>query len=388
MKKLFVFIMMFTLVFSSIINSFALTPDLENDIKIQLINNDVMYIENDEAISIDVNEVKNIELTMAALNNSTNDEFIKNAFQNGTRVFIKDSEISRNEVRRYFGLEEKDYTLVSRNEEEVDDGNDAINVDVSLLEQTGLMIYKEDEIINITLLRVENYKNDNVVSNAIDGVFVKDYIGLTTEDMTIEGISTDSMIAEGVMTTETFSLEWNSVDIDTSTYIVARGEFDTSLNLYSYVNNPNPNDQYISYVPYIADIQMNTGWYIDKTELEIMGHDSSLIAGYGPLNTSSNTASVSFGLPYSVSVTIDMGTTVDIDKIAGGINSRNFKVRYNAETSLGINAVSTYMNAQAHIESYQTNSSLEGYGYFKVYTVGYQFSSPINYYNSTADFVD
>ena len=338
-------------------------------------NVNIVWAKSFKTIDIDNYDFIIVDKALMSTSVKTN---LQEAFFNKTRIIIA-GDISRNEVREYFGLEKN-----TNNEEDVKSEADVKYtenplqedniVDVSKFPSVGKLIYQDTIGTNITEIIVEDFSNDEKLLDAFIYCFTYDYSELSK--------SADSP------ETKSYTYSWSNVDIDTSTYITARCTINTAIKLDKNDGNPNSNDEYLGHAGYVVDTDMNSGYYLDQTDVEVKGRATSLVYAYGPPNmTNPSNATISFGLPFSLNISFTPGAArVNISKLAGGINSNNLKTRFNPVTIFGTNGLGGSMLAEADIETYQPSTSyFYGYGQFYVKTVMYNWNSPMTYYNQSWD---
>lgn len=359
----------------------------ENINDFQINDSSVKVIKEKDFKSLKSTGPENIIVDNNMLENEDVKLYLSDVYNNNGRIFVKGMKTTRNNVRKYFGLKEKEYPLnkdINTSESTVENNNNEKMVDVSKFDTIGMLIYKDGNINNITQLSVELSNDKNQVNKAIKNCFGYDYLKLSGYES-----NKSSALLQKNEAYASYTELWEQIDLDTTTWSTARGYVYTSIKLKENSGNPDQNGNYLIYVPYKLDVEMDNGFYIDKTEIAVKGSTGSLIDDYGPTPTSDSTTSFSFSLPYSLSVGFDVGTTVDVTKISGGYDSNSLKLKYDVVTDLGlisVNAVDTQMHCEAHIESYQTSSFLKGSGQWYAYTCKYQFADPITYYNSTWDY--
>ena len=346
------------------------------------ITNDLMPVINDADIvikrnleSVDVDHYNNIIVNKSMLADSSKNNLQK-ALLNHSKIIITGN-ISENSVREYFGLELRlSFEEESRPEENVQHEDNM--VDVSQFGLAGRLIYKHEADIFITPIRVENIDNSADLLGAFKYCFNYDYANLIDSSREQFGIR--------------YSNAWSSVGVNTETYVMdSRGTINTAIAINKNDGNPNSNDQYLSHVRYTVDTDMNPGWFLDRTEVEVRGRQTSLIYDYGPNNmTNPPDATISFNLPFTLSISFSPGPArINIRRVAGGIDSNNCKLRFNAVSLFGISAVTDAMFAQADIQSYQSSSGFFfGYGQFYATTNGYQGSNSRTYFNSIWDSIN
>ena len=338
----------------------------------------VSVVAEKDVDSLMTSAIDYIIVDLELMENARVKSFVVEAYENSTRVFIKGMNLARNYVREHFGLDRRDYPIAETTK---DNGstNDKTMVDVSQFDSIGILIYKEGSASNVTKVYVESHDQ---VSKAIEYCLSYDYLKLANNNQ----ISDKSILQKNLAAAD-YSDTWYTVDVDTATYMTDRSTITTSLKVMRNGGNPVAG-KYLFHAPYKVDVDMDSpSWYVDRTTLEVKGGSQSLISAYGPLPTSGTTTTVSFSLPYSITVGFDVGTRVKINKLSGGYDSVSLKTEFDVKTVLGLNAVASNMHCEAHIESYQTLQVLAGYGQFHVTTCGYQFSNPITYYNSEWDSV-
>lgn len=335
----------------------------------------VSVVEEKDIHSLITSAIDYIIVDLELLQNARVKSFVVEAYEDSTRVFIKGMNLARNYAREHFGLDRRDYPIAEATKNN-GSTNDKTMVDVSQFDSIGILIYKEGSASNVTKVYVESHSE---VYKAIDYCFSYDYLELASNNRH----STNGIIYKNLAAAESDTRY--TVDVDTATYMTDRGAITTSLTVMRNGGNPVAG-KYLFYAPYKVDVDMGSpSWYVNRTTVEVKGGSESLISAYGPLPTSGTTTTVSFALPYSISVGFDVGTRVKIDKLSGGYDSDSLKTEFDVKTVLGLNAVASNMHCEAHIESYQTLHVLEGYGQFYVTTCGYRFSNPITYFNSEWD---
>jgi len=325
-------------------------------------NNFATYkvVQTDFLPNTDLSAYNNIIVQAECLTSSV-EESIVEAYNSSSRiVFLGD--ISINTVRDFLGLDQNEMTnstdqrYPQEHENEVEqEGME----NVSNYPSIGKMIYQDNRGVNITDIRVKEPENETLVKNAVLRCLEYDYLYLST------GVTEDNAI----LRSGDFSNSWRNVDVMTKSYTLGDdyGTVNVSLKVDKNTGNPNSSGEYLYYVPYIIDIEMRAGYYIENATAEVGGSDTSKIYDYGPTNTScSANASISFGLPYSVSVTFSPGSKVAITKESGGIDSKTVKIKYQPKDALGVNAVASNLRCDAHAETYDTNSTAFGTGQFRI----------------------
>lgn len=310
------------------------------------------------------------------------------AFDDQSRIFVL-GDISVNSVRSYFGLDEipEDISEAMHEVNSAAEIDPLCNsVDVSAFEVLGVLIYRDISGSNVTQVRIEDSANDNLVATALQYCFAHDYLALATRS------------GDNAVSTMSYTNSWTNVDVNTETYVTTRCTISTSIKLDKNSGNPNSNGEYLQYTPYVVEVEVNSGstiYSIRKVEVTVKGSSSSTIYDYGPLDQSCGaSASVSFGLPYSINVSFNPGSKVAISKISGGIDSNSVKICYQPKTVIGLDGYEyDGIRCEAHIEAYQANSGyLYGYGQYGVYTYEHDSYSGdainyLKYYNSTWDTV-
>nr|WP_312580176.1 hypothetical protein [Sedimentibacter sp.] len=355
----------------------------ENISDFQINDSSVKVIKEKDFKSLKSTELEYVIVDSNMLENEDVKFYLSDVYNHNGKIFVKGKDTTRNSVRKYFGLKEKEYPInkdISSSESTVENNNNEKMVDVSKFATIGMLIYKDGNINNVTQLSVELSNDENQVNKAIENCFGYDYLKLSGYES-----NESSALLQKNEAYASYTELWEQIDVDTTTWSTARGYVYTSIKLKENSGNPDQSGNYLIYVPYKLDVEMDAGFYIDKTIIEVKGGTGSLIDDYGPTPTSSSKTSFSFSLPYSLGVAFDVGTKVDVTKTSGGYDSNNLKLNYDVVTL--VNAVDTQMHCEAHIESYQTSSSLKGSGQWHAYTCKYQFADPITYYNSTWDSV-
>lgn len=310
-------------------------------------------------------------------------------FETNARIIVL-GDITVQTVRKYFGVESVEDSVSAELSEKRREADLAINnrgesaVDVSSFDPLGVLIYKTVQGVNATEIKIEDAANKVKVADGLEYCLSYDYIDLAISN-------TDKNRSGGYTNT------WINVDVNTATYLTTRCAINTSIKLDKNSGNPNSDNEYLQYTPYVVDVDVvkssSDTYSIRKVDVKVKGSSSSLIYDYGPLNQSCGaSASVSFGLPYSVSVSFSPGSKVGITRLNGGINSNTVTIQYQIKTPIGLNGYEyDGVRCEGHIESYQRNTSyLYGYGQFNVYTYIHDFysgepSNLITYYNSTWD---
>ena len=355
-----------------------ITEDKKEDFKLKDTN--VEVINKKELKSLIASESEYYIVDGELINNSDVKSILKDAFSKKSKIIIKDKDLSRNEVRQYFGLKEKNYP----EKQEVTSAkvNSSQMVDVSKFDSIGKLIYRDERGSNVTDIKVEANDEDKILE-AINHVFEYDYLKLALKKE--NNVARNNILKNNTLFA--YDNSWSNVDVDTSSYSTARCNIDTSLKIDSNDGNPNGDNEYLYYIPYVVDVEItDSKAYIDENTIEVKGKSGSLISAYGAYNQSAE-SSFSISLPFSISTTISTGTTVDVNKLSGGINHRNVEVEYDVVGFLGADAVSKDLISEAHIESYQSDSDyFRAYGQFHVKTCEYQFRNSVTYYNSTWDY--
>lgn len=317
--------------------------------------------------------------------NSTIKTDLLSAYNNQRKIFVL-GDVSVNYIRSYFDLDliAEDVSM-SMNEVKTENKNSfSKSVDISSFDVLGVLIYRDISGNNVTQVRIESLDNKELVDTTLKYCFTHDYLALANSPK------------NNMAVTANYTNSWTNVDVTTATYSTARCIITTSIKLDKNAGNPNSNGEYLQYTPYIVEVEVNSGatvYSVRKVEVEVKGGSNSTIYDYGPVNQSCGaSASVSFGLPYSVNVSFNPGSKVAISKVSGGINSNSVKICYQAKAPIGIDGYEyDGMRCEAHIEAYQSNNqNLYGYGQYNVYTYEHDLYSgdPINYlmyYNSIWD---
>ena len=397
MKRIICFLLVFIAIFSSTAATFAVDEELYS--------NDMLFISNDnsldailsqrnwdtlstnEMINADISEYRNIVISFSDLNTTLKSKIVSQ-FENMARIIVL-GEVTHQAVRSYFGVssnldsvsEELPENSHSIDSSIISSGN---SVDISSFDTLGVLIYRTANGVNVTKIKIEDSTNKIRVAEGLEYCLSYDYFALVNSNAT---------------TTRSggYTNTWINVDVNTYTHLATRCTINTSIKIDKNSGNPNSNNEYLQYTPYIVDIDVvksdSNVYSIHKVEVEVKGSSSSLIYDYGPLNQSCGaSASVSFGLPYSISVSFTPGSNVGITRSAGGINSNSVKIKYQIKSPAGLNGYEyDGVRCEAHIESYQRNNRyLYGYGQFNVYTYVHSSysgepSNLIRYYNSVWD---
>lgn len=330
----------------------------------------------------------NIITTSDMLCDNFQNEF-RTAFEQDNRILIT-GDISEEEVREYFNLPVADHTRsdISNAKEGGIEGNqspaveyeEAVErVNISEFAILGHLVYQDQVGTNVTSIYVSDTTNSELIADTISYCFSYDYLGLSDR-----------------ATTNDYENSWINLDISSDTYSHERAIITTSLAIEKNAGNPNSDGEYLFYIPYRVDVSPIEPYAISYVDLDVHGADDSLVYDYGPANTScSANASISFQLPYAISVSFSPGTSVDVERIDGGLDSNNFTVRYQPKNFLGFD---TYthddMQCEAHIEGYQDGYFYQAFGSFEVEIYRAQqpsggapgYTDPILLYNDRADY--
>lgn len=341
------------------------------------------HIQQSEVLNADLCSFDKIIVDATAMNENIQDS-LQSAFNNSSKIFVL-GDISENEICNYFGLEEKknnvsgvpttlDESSAISKETSTESGK---VVDVSQFPEVGKLVCQDWRGSNITTVKSSNIGNTEEIEALIQHCFEYDYLGLATK--------MDSGMAPMVADS------WSRMDVQTDSFDCGnRCIVDTSIMLNEYDGNPDTRGNYYYYVPFTADITNKA--VIRRVDVKAAGSVVSKIDDYGPTPTSVNAGtSISFGLPYSISVSFAPGPKVQITKEDGGINNRSVTLRYQAKAPLfGLDGYTDDdLRCDVHIESYQGVGAMAGgFGTFSILTYEYgttpsgDFTDPITYENS------
>lgn len=384
-------LLVLSITFSSAVVAFASESNCEaNTLYItsqtsQVLTHSSEYIggldtENGDITASLLSEYDNIIVDIDRFNNAAKVDLLS-AYNNQCRIFVL-GDASVNSVRSYFGLDmiAED---ISKSMNEVKSENSIgtleNTVDMSSFDVLGVLVYRDISGTNVTQVRIESLADKELIATALQYCFSYDYFSLAN-------ISGNSMTV-----TADYTNSWTNVDVTTETFVATRCTVSSSLKLDKNAGNPNSNGEYLQYTPYVVEVDVNSGstvYSVRKVEVEVKGGANSTIYDYGPLNQSCGaSASVSFGLPYSINVSFTPGSKVSISKVSGGINSNSVKICYQPKTLIGIDGYEyDGIRCEAHIEAYQSNNKyLYGYGQYSVHTYEHDSYSgdPINYLKYT-----
>lgn len=282
---------------------------------------------------------------------------IKDSFEKGKRIVLI-GEISEEIVRSCFGVSKyvatADKKEANLNGNRVSENGDEI-CDVSQFPKLGILIYQENGTTNVTNLYVEDLFDESLVFKTLEYCLQHDYLKFQ-ESKDPRGIAPQN-----------FGYSWKNVDTNTATYTHPRCIVTTSLRLDKNSDNPNSAGEYLYYLPYEAEISMNSGFKVRKGVINTIGKPGSKVYGYGPKNESS-AISVTISLPYGISTSISTKTNCNIEKTEGGLDSDHVKITYQPVTSIGIDKNVDELACFSHIEAFQDNNSYLGYGQFSFTT--------------------
>lgn len=341
--------------------------------------NNIIYVGNEEMAAIaleklpmDVVSVETFDgveysektnfITTDEMLNGDYKHWFNSVFEENNRIFVL-GDISEEDMREYFDLPTKNSAYQEKANSTSDDadanfyakyGESVEIVNVAEFPVLGRMIYQNEEGTNVTTVYVEDLNDMALVANTIDYCFSYDYLRLSSE----------------AAKARDFNNSWSNVDVNTNTYSHERATVTTSIGIDKNDGNPNSDGEYLFYVPYRVDVDVNVPYVTHNVSLDVAGNIASSVYEYGPKDISCDAnASVSFQLPQAISVSFTPGEKVAITKTDGGFDSNNFTVEYQPKNFLGIDSyTANRMQCEAHIEGYQTGSYFQAYGAFEIET--------------------
>lgn len=351
-------------------------------------NHKVKVTKTNELDRFDAKKPEYILIDQELLENSDVKSKLPNLFNNESKIFIIGENLSKNDVRDYFGLKAKTYT---KEENKINNTkNESENmVDVSQFKTIGYLVSREPGITNVTQLKVEEHENINKVEEAIAYVFNYDYKKLALGEEKL--VELNLALA--------YSYSWTNVDVDSDTYSTARGNITTSSILDKNDGNPNSNGEYLFYSGYKIDVDMasGSGYVVQNTVAHLKGKSGCKVYDYGPSDgVFSQSGPISFTLSFMhTSFGFTPISKTVVSKTSGGLDSDHVEIKYDYRNWLGLKDYWDSMRAEVHMEGYQTSSYFEAKGQFHVST-HYETLSDANtiiyidsltYYNGAWDIV-
>ncbi|WDC83362.1 hypothetical protein PL321_11405 [Caloramator sp. mosi_1] len=144
---------------------------------------------------------------------------------------------------------------------------------------------------------------------------------------------------------------WKSVKVGSNVDVWKTVKIQWSIDLQKDADSPT-NGQYRSYHKAIIEAETTDSMYkIKEMYIYQDGGGKTKVYNYDPKPSTQNLGQVTFSLPWGVSYTYDLGSSVKIEKNAGGIGSSYVELRF-------INSIHTrVLNGIVATEQFQTGTS-------------------------------
>ena len=329
----------------------------------------------------------NIWVDSNMLNQGNVKDSLNLAYKNGGRIIIKGDNLNRKEIRNYFGIDTKNTPDVIEKPIENNFRNDKVTYIGSKL--IGMMIYQQDGLNNVTSIRGNENDSVDEINEAFYHVCKYDYIALA-----IGKQKNNIIISAGPLDVSAESYTWNNVGVNTRTEYTSRIYVYSALTLDKNAGNPNGNGQYLFASTYRTDIDVRSSgnpliqYALTNVNLNNYGESGSAIYQYGPLDQGTpSSATVSFSLPWGISVSFSPQTAITISKTSGGINSTNVAINFTPKTFLNTQAYElTGMWCESSYEAYRSTSYLKTTGSYNIttyqgdyYQGNWHYTTPYSY---------
>lgn len=342
MKKLVIFLLLFTFVCSS-----SIFADCSDDsVKIETA---IYLTEDSEANTLDKIGVKkhsmNDSYNMAQASVLLLDDTIfsktelmqeiKNRYNNGKKTIYLTKTKDKNDIRRIYELKLRDKTKKEKDGVENDKTvSDPITI--------GFVAYKygvHDIVASINIVgdSIEEETNQAII-HAINYDYSKLYGPVKKKTSSIASNSLCFTISSLVDT------PWEILDSDSGSTTGYDVTVSSSLRFYEDQNNPdaNGNNYYYAYCVNDSDSPSSD---VGKERISILGHSTSKILEYGPTaqttSTDSSNVSYEFQATENIAIIYTPGVKLKITKDSGGIDSRNIAMLYQPKNSIGLNKFTT-----------------------------------------------
>ena len=359
------------------------------DFKVGNSNKEVKVAKPDtNSASIPENNV-NVWVDSSLLGQAQINEKLNNVYKNGGRIIIKGSDLKRNDVRKYFGIDtSKSPEIIETPHNKSSIGKDVVAVGTKSL---GMLIYQQNGANNVTNICGSENDSFEEINKAFLYASYYDYISL------YKGIQKENkqLISLGATKASAESYSWINVDVNTRTEFCPRLYINTALVLSKNAGNPNSQGEYLYYNTYRSDIDVRTDgdatYCIREANLTNTGTASSAIYGYGPLDRSASTSNIEFSLPWGLTFGFNPESRVAVSRMSGGINDFSVKINFGVFNALGAPSCDfDGMWCESTFEAYGPNDYFMGMGSYSILTYinALTYIEPISYVNGSIFMVD